>query len=215
MLFIGNSYTRGIKGQLIQLVAASPYKNCTLSFIHTDGRTLEEHFENHEAMDRIRNGSWDVVVIQEQSQLPSLLPDKFMDAAKEIDVIIDDSGAETFFFETWGRRDGDQKNAERLPDFETMQKATSRAYERVARRCRGVLIPVGQAWAILRDDRPELWNQLYKTDGSHPAPIGGYLAACVFYTILFDADPAEVNYDGGFKSSEVEAIYAAAREATR
>jgi hypothetical protein len=30
---------------------------------------------------------------------------------------------------------------------------------------------------------------LYHEDGSHPAPAGSYLAACVFYAVLLDKSP--------------------------
>jgi hypothetical protein len=48
--------------------------------------------------------------------------------------------------------------------------------------------------------------KLYKNDGSHPAGPGAYLAACVFYATLFDADPTTVEFDGGLPEAEVRAI---------
>ncbi|MGB0744617.1 MAG: SGNH/GDSL hydrolase family protein [Opitutales bacterium] len=212
ILFIGNSYTRQISGMVRQIVAASPYKDCQLSFINPGGKTLKWHLENEGTMNKIRNGDWDVVVLQDQSQTPAIAPEQSIDSAQGIDRIIDAIGARTVFFETWGRRDGDKMNAHLFPTYEKMQAALSDTYAKAARKCDGEVVPVGQAWEILRKEHPELGIKLYKGDGSHPARPGAYLAACVFYATLFDADPTALNFDHGLPEDEVKAIQAAVLE---
>lgn len=212
VLFIGNSYTGGIKDMVSRFVAASPYKNCKLSFIDPGGRTLKAHLENDATMLQIREGNWDVVVLQDQSQTPAIFPYQFLDAAQGIDRIIDKSGATTVFYETWGRRDGDKQNAHLFPTYNKMQKALSDSYKKAARKCDAKLAPVGQAWAELRKKNPELGIQLYRGDGSHPASPGAYLAACVFYATLFDADPTKLDFDSGLPAKQVSAIHAAVLE---
>ncbi|HKK17552.1 MAG TPA: DUF4886 domain-containing protein [Opitutales bacterium] len=212
ILFIGNSYTGGVRGMLTKLLAASPYKGCHLGFVTPGGRTLKQHLENESTMQKVREGDWHVVVLQDQSQTPAVFPDKFMEAARAIDDIIDDSGAQTVFFETWGRRDGDKMNLHLFPNYETMQEALSESYAKAARKCGAGLAPVGQAWKILRETYPEIGIKLYTGDGSHPSGIGAYLAACVFYATLFDADPTEVDFGGGLPEEQVEAIHAAVLE---
>jgi len=209
ILFIGNSYTGQIRGMVTKFVAASPYKECRIDFISPGGRTLEKHFENDATMAKIRDVNWDVVVLQDQSQTPAIFPEKFMDAARKIDRIIDDVGAKTVFYETWGRRDGDKQNAHLFPTYKSMQKALSNSYKIAARKCDAQVAPVGQAWAVLRKDNPELGEKLYKGDGSHPAAPGAYLAACVLYATLFDADPTTVEFDGGLPEEQVRAIHVA------
>jgi hypothetical protein len=215
ILFIGNSYTRGIQGMVTKMVAASPYSKCQLSFVSPGGKTLEFHLENAGTMQKIRDGNWDIVVLQDQSQTPAIFPDQFQDAAKGIDKIIDDSGAKTVFYETWGRRDGDKQNAHLFPTYEDMQEALSKSYARAARSCKAELAPVGQAWAELRKAEPELGRQLYTGDGSHPAGPGAYLAACVFYATLFDADPTTVNFNGDLPEETVRAIHDAVSKTIR
>lgn len=212
ILFIGNSYTGQIRGMLTQLVATSPYRDCQLDFIHPGGRTLEQHLASEATMQKIREGKWDVVVLQDQSQTPAIFPDKFMQAAREIDRIIDAAEARTVFYETWGRRDGDKMNAQRFPTYEKMQQALSDAYARAARKYNAELAPVGQAWAWLRQQHPAIGSILYHGDGSHPAAAGAYLAACVLYVTLFDADPTKVNFNGGLPEDQVNAIHAAVRK---
>jgi len=209
ILFIGNSYTGQIRGMLTQLVAASPYRDCQLDFIHPGGRTLEQHLATEATMQKIREGKWDVVVLQDQSQTPAIFPDKFMQAARKIDRIIDAAEARTVFYETWGRRDGDKMNAQLFPNYEKMQAALSDAYARAARKCNAELAPVGQVWAWIRQQHPALGSTLYKGDGSHPATAGAYLAACVIYVTLFDADPTKVNFNGGLPEDQVNTIHTA------
>jgi hypothetical protein len=206
ILFIGNSYTSGIRGTFSQMVAVSPFADCELAFISPGGKTLAFHLDSEVTMQRIREGEWDFVVLQDQSQTPAVSPDNFHDAAKKIDRIIDKAGAQTVFYETWGRRDGDKRFIERFPDFEKMQKALSDAYSKTAKSCDAQLAPVGQAWALVRELDPELGRQLYANDGSHPGPLGRFLAASVFYTLLFQADPAELDFNGGFHPKQVRLI---------
>jgi len=213
ILFIGNSYTGQVRRMVSALVKASPYANSKVQFISPGGKTLAFHLSQEKTMDLIREGDWDFVVLQDQSQTPAVFPDTFMDAAKGIDAIIDESGAQTVFYETWGRRDGDKRNPERFPDYDSMQKALSNSYKKAARKCDARLAPVGTAWAIVRDRYPSLGRELYAKDGSHPADAGAFLAACVFYATFLGGDPSEVDFDGGLSAENVEAIYQAVAKA--
>lgn len=215
VLFIGNSYTRGIRQMLTGLIAASPYADCQLNYVHPGGKNLKSHLENDGTMEKIRQGNWDIVVLQDQSQTPAIFPEMFLEAARGIDRIIEASGAATVFYETWGRRDGDKQNAHRFPTYESMQAALTESYAKAARNCGARVAPVGQAWAILRKNDPKLGHQLYQGDGSHPAAPGAYLAACVIYATLFDADPAAVDFDGGLPEDHVRAIRTSVHQAIK
>jgi hypothetical protein len=56
----------------------------------------------------------------------------------------------------------------------------------MAKDNRGLLVPVGLVWKEVRTTRAELG--LY-ADDTHPSPVGSYLAACVFYAVLFESSP--------------------------
>ena len=47
--------------------------------------------------------------------------------------------------------------------------------------------PVGYAWLTAWLQNPQL--DLWQADGSHPTEQGTYLAACVFYAVLFRQSP--------------------------
>ena len=51
---------------------------------------------------------------------------------------------------------------------------------------------------MLADTSVVLWD----LDNSHPALIGSYLAACVFYCTIFNANPVGLTYTGGLSSQD-------------
>jgi hypothetical protein len=140
---------------------------------------------------------WELVVLQEQSQIPGF-PEGHTEvagsrgAAQVLDGFIAAHSAETVFLATWGRRDGDAHNAERFPDFHTMNALLLDGYLAYAEDAtedgrRGTLAPAGLAFA-------EVWaadeaagreptadgsdfHALYEADGSHPSVWGTYLTA--------------------------------------
>ena len=61
------------------------------------------------------------------------------------------------------------------------------AYLDIAKELGAGVAPVGIAWKMaLAADPPFV---LHRSDKSHPNPTGTYLAACVFYATLLDANP--------------------------
>lgn len=207
ILFIGNSYTGQVRGTVTKLFQASPQKDSIeLEFVSPGGKTLAFHLENSSTVEKIKNGNWDYVVLQDQSQTPAVFPDKFRDAAVDLDKMIDQAGAMTVFYQTWGRRDGDKMNPKLFPDYKKMQKALSDSYESAARRCKARLAPVGDTWSEVRKADSALGLALYKKDGSHPSNQGAYLAACVFYATIFEKSPRSINFRGGLSDQEAETI---------
>ena len=212
ILFVGNSYTGGIRKAFSKLVAASPEGSAVkIEYISPGGRTLASHLKNPSVTQKITDGKWDFVVLQDQSQTPAVFPDKFKNAAIGLDKLIDASGAKTVFYQTWGRRDGDKRNIKRFPDYQSMQDALSKNYTSVAKECDAILAPVGDTWANVRKVDPKLGKALYAGDGSHPSERGAYLASCVFYATIFAKDPGTIKYDSRITKAEMATIQRAAR----
>lgn len=210
ILFIGNSYTGGIRKMVTELIKQSPHSETQVSFINPGGKTLEFHLNNKRTIAEIKHGQFDLIVLQDQSQFPALFPDRFEKAALALDEIIDESGSRLIFYETWGRRDGDRKNKKLFPTYDSMQKALSKNYHSIAQKCGADCAPVGSTWKIVREKNPKLGNELYRSDGSHPSQKGAYLAACVFYITLFDEDPRKLKFNGELSTAEANLIKAAA-----
>jgi hypothetical protein len=196
VLFIGNSYTYiNDLPQLTTRLAASakPPRALQATFVGEGGATLKRHWEAGNALDAIRKGKWDYVVLQDQGTLGSSSygdgipqindPKMFHTYARLFDAEIRNAGAKTIFFMTWARQDSPQSQA-----------ALTNAYESIAAERKALLAPVGVAWQNALHDNPKL--ALHDADRSHPAPAGTYLAACVFYAVFFSSSPQGLSGEG-------------------
>ena len=198
-----------------ELVKSSPHSEAQITFINPGGKTLEFHLKNQKTINKIRDGKFDFVVLQDQSQFPAVFPDRFKKSAMGLDKIIDQSRAKTVFYETWGRRDGDKMNKKLFPTYNPMQKALTKSYQSTAKKCNAILAPVGSTWATVMKEEPKLGKELYARDGSHPSKKGAYLAACVFYATLFKEDPRKLEFTGGLAEKEAKFIRESAFSTTK
>jgi hypothetical protein len=190
ILFLGNSFTSvNDLPKTFAAVAASLGTAVETEAITPGGRTLEAHAADPAVRARIAARTWDFVVLQEQSQRPAFsaaqVETQVVPAALSLDALIRAAGARTVFYETWGRRDGDQDNCRSVPDictYEGMQRRLDETYRDLAKRTAGLLSPAGEAWLRVRMTHPEI--PLYAADGIHPSPQGTYLAACTLYAAV-------------------------------
>jgi gliding motility-associated-like protein len=218
-LFIGNSYTyTNDMPQIVADLASSSGDSFTFGMSCPAGYTLHWHTENSTTLGLIDQGGWDFVVLQEYSQYPSE-PQNYVDAnvypaATFLDGEINthNPGAETVFYMTWGRRDGD---ADRCPvnpavcTYAGMDDLTRQRYMTMTQANHAIISPVGAVWRWLRQNYPSI--ELYQSDGSHPSAAGSYAAACSFYTAFFRKDPSSLTYNFTLSSSDAAIIRNAAR----
>lgn len=72
VLFVGNSYTfYNHLSRLVQSLAASCGKKVSVHQVANPGWYLSQHAANTQTLEAIREGGWDYMVIQEQSQAPA------------------------------------------------------------------------------------------------------------------------------------------------
>jgi len=204
ILFIGNSYTQGIRRYFTGLANAGR-TDATIEWITQGGFTLSEHAEEEELLDAIRTGEYSIVVLQDQSQAPTL-PDykeKHLPAIKKLNDLITEAGGETVLYMTWGCKNGDSKNSEIFPDdnYDKMQKRLIEGYSILGAELNAKIAPVGIAWSKLVDE-----FELYREDESHPSSAGGYLASCVLYNTIFEASPTSITYKGDVKEEVAETV---------
>lgn len=223
VLFIGNSYTA--VNNLPQLTA-----DCALSIGFAGfpmeiasstpgGTTFQMHTTNTTTQSLISQGNWDFVVLQEQSQLPSF-PDAqvqtecFPFATQLNDQILAaDSCAETIFYMTWGRQNGDASNCASWPPvctYEGMDSLLNLRYRQMAIDNQALLSPVGALWNYIRTNYPEI--NLYAADASHPSLEGSYAAACSMVSIIFRTDPTLITFNSTLDPVVAEKIKLAAQE---
>jgi hypothetical protein len=195
--FLGNSYTYvNDLPSLIDSIAHHDGGDLIKDQNTPGGHTLNGHSVNAVSLAKISSNTWDYVVLQDQSQFPS-----FPFSQTSVDVfpkaiILSDSirsaniCAIPLFFNTWGREIGDAQ-WDSINTFEKMNNRLFIAYDKMANTNNGKLSPVGIGFRHVFDDASTIvtHGDLYSADGSHPSIYGSYLAACIFYNVIFETTP--------------------------
>jgi len=212
VLFVGNSYTtvNDLPSMFASLARSGAHRVET-GTAAVDGRTLADHAGSSATAAKLASAKWDIVVLQEQSQIPSV--EQFREtqmypAARQLIGSIRNQGARPLFYLTWARRDGWPENG--MPDYASMQAAIDEGYLVIAGDQRVAVAPVGDAWSTLlaRKTPSALWQE----DGSHPSEAGTYLAACVFYATIFRESPKGLGYHSSLSADAAATIQAVATE---
>lgn len=123
---------------------------------------------------------WDVVILQgnstESISKKESTRQNFVDSATTMADMAHKAGSKVVYFMTWAKRDKP----------EDTQKLAN-AYLSIAQKTGGYVAPVGLAFDNARKMHPEI--NLYYHDGVHPSMAGTYLAACVFFSTLYNQSP--------------------------
>jgi hypothetical protein len=218
VLFIGNSYTHyfDMPG-LLEGMAASAGCRVEAEMVAPGGSRLDQHVRSGETLSAIGSRAWDVVVLQNFSQLPSQRPEvvreKTFPSVLGLVTAIENNHPSTkiVYYVTWGRRDGDKTYCADYPmvcSFEGHTAALRQGYTMYAEEFGGQLADVGGAFARIGADRSRALprRKLYDPDGSHPSMQGSYLAASVFFATLFNASPQGLAYPEGLKERHARYI---------
>ncbi len=198
VLFLGNSYTYvNDLPNLIKNLAQADGKTLEYDQNTPGGYSFEGHSTNTTSLGKIASNNWDFVVLQDQSQKPSFPPSQVAtDVYPYAKILVDSIYANNqcskpLFFMTWGRQNGDQDNCQYyapLCTYEGMQGRLRESYLQMGVDNMASVSPVGVAWKKTREITGDTIN-LYSSDESHPSIYGSYLAACVFYTSIFNESP--------------------------
>jgi hypothetical protein len=190
VLFIGNSFTarNDLPGLIIQLAAARG-KLLQHRLISAGGASLRAHWNAGEALKAIQRGGYDFVLLQEQSTLPIKNATRMHENIRLFDEAIKAAGSTTVLYLTWAR-----KNAKETQD------AISDAYNSIGHELGAAVVPVGLVWQrfLQKHEAPVLHDR----DQSHPTLAGSYLAACVFYIVLFKESPVGIESEVAGLSDE-------------
>jgi hypothetical protein len=217
VLFIGNSYTAANGGLDAALTSFASGHPCSPGFAMETGRhspggkKLHQHYAEATTSGSALHGllndalGWDIVVLQDQSQVPGFPQEWSPDKVQNVDlmddwaVLIEGVGAQVVLFMTWGRRDGDPVNS-LYSTYSAMQDLLEAGYHEYAEAAQSAaeqpvrVAPVGVGWRVVHDDALSIsvgpaestarFTSLYSSDGSHPSARGTYLAAAVFFELL-------------------------------
>ena len=228
-LFVGNSYTAfhapdNLSGAYQKLLEEGKpgWTPLDVRFHAPGGVTFADHLQAAQGTGPLHDlltgtaevSEWNMVVFQDQSQVPSFPQDgasytASRDAVVALAQMATDLGATAHLLQTWGRRDGDEQNTWRNADFSTMNQHLADGYEGFADAIRAAgmeaeIIRAGEGWRIIHDDLvaagvtptegDTLFTRLYVQDGSHPSPHGTYLAACIAYGTVTGQSPVGLSW---------------------
>lgn len=168
ILFIGNSLTstNNLPAMVAALAGSAGLERVRVARVTSGGFSLEDHWNAGIALDSIRRGGWDAVVLQ---QGPSTLPasrEHLLEWSGRFDREIRAVGARTAIYMVWPPAGGDLD-------------AVSQSYAAAAAAVDGILLPAGEAWRTVLRDNAQI--PLYAADQFHPAPAGSYLSALVIF----------------------------------
>ncbi len=210
VLFLGNSYTDvNDLPHVFAELAASGGQHVGTGKLAPGGVGLADHVKMPDSQAALASTRWNVVVLQEQSQVPSVpsIRAQQMDpAARTLVASVRAGGARPLFLETWGHRDGWPDYA--MPDFDTMQTRIEQGYLEIAHELDVAVAPAGEAWRSARLHAPQV--DLWQPDGSHPTVAGTYLAACVLYASIFGRSPVGLSFTADLPAATAQALQTAA-----
>ena len=201
VLFIGNSYLSvNNLPQMVQDLTESLGDHMLMDSKMNGGFTFQSHAYDATTYTKIHAKPWNFVVLQGQSQEPSFPYDQVnqqsLPYAEQIsDSVYASNGcSQVNYYMTWGRQVGDPQ-WDSINTFDKMNSRLRNAYLRIADSTNASVSPVGVAWKYVRDNYPAI--NLYAGDGSHPSLEGSYLAACTFYSSLFQKSSVGASYTAG------------------
>ena len=223
VLFIGNSLTAAyydIPRNLMRIsnLADSP-KRLEAHICVLPAAGLTEHWEHGVALNRIQQGGWDFVVLQENSFEAVLQTDSMHRVVREFDREIKKVGARTVLYMTWNPQaclrfppPGNPTVARigRFFGFRSCWLGRDPVYHLLTGACRKgePLLPLDawlEAHVSIAGEIDALvapvglaWDlvlkedpsrPLYRRGGNHPTQLGAYLAVCVLYATICDTSP--------------------------
>lgn len=210
VLFVGNSFTfrNSLPALVHELAAGDPGATPIFAVEYAAGGWSLHQANKDKGLDKLlREVHWDVVVLQEKSWLLSLPEERWRratyPAARDLHDKITAAGARTVLFMTWGYVRGDRRD-EPHDTYAAMQARLADGYSKLGSELGAQVAPAGLAWAeaLRREPRLDLWAG----DGQHPARLGSYLAACVFYAMLSGREPAQSRFTAGIQPAQARLL---------
>jgi hypothetical protein len=205
LLFIGNSltYENDLPSLVQQLGRSDPARPVTVSSVAFAGYSLEDHWNRGDALEAIKRGGWDLVILQ---QGPSARPESrtnLIEWTTRFATEIRRAGARPAVYMVWPPLD-------RASDWD----AVTASYAAAAAATDALLLPAGEALRSAYRANPGL--PLFQGDGFHPSVLGSSGAAVVIYAAAANASPVGLIARAGgtaLPPSQVAALEAAAEEA--
>jgi len=180
ILMVGNSltYFNDMPRMLRQLVQqyVGPAR---VSTVAGPNMGLEDHWRAGLVFDSLRNSRWDVVTVQQGPSATEGRP-SLLRYSRMLSDSIRAAGAVPALYMVW-------PSQAREFDF----PGVAQSYRMAAREVGGLLVPVGEAWSLVREADTSI--PLYGPDRFHPSPAASYLAAVMMMHRITGFDPTQLD----------------------
>lgn len=191
VLFIGNSFTYSSNlPAILRNLAQSQNKIVTTQENLISGVSFAQHARNDSTYKLIRQANYDYVVLQgfsrEFTHHDSIVEEKSLPFVQKLmdSIHYHNPSAIPIFYMTWGYKNGTTIQPTPFSNFDDMNDIIQQRYEKLAEDYQCWVAPVGVAWAKIVKNNPEI--NLYAKDNYHPTLAASYLAACTFYSMIFN-----------------------------
>jgi hypothetical protein len=184
ILFLGDSDAFWLDKHLKNLAASEdPPRVIETQGVTSGNASLEEHWKLTLGPKAIREGNWDVVVLNQDLRVHWSEIGKFYDYAGKFDQEIKQIGAQTVLYmpQPW--------KAKRDPP---LAEDYAEVYGKLGEELGAKVAPAALAWQRSIQQRPDL--ELYARDGVHGNLHGAYLSLCVLYATIFERSPVGLAY---------------------
>jgi PKD repeat protein len=211
VLFIGNSYTSyNNLPQLVQSLSTSAGKTLNIDSSIPGGYLMSSHLNDATTFAKISQGNWDYVVLQEQSQIPTIefyRDNDMYPAMTDLKALIEQYNpcAKIITYMTWGRRYGGQQCdpsgtycSPVFANFNQMQNSLTSAYLEISEQLNVQCAPVGVVWQNILNNSTHV---LHSGDNSHPNMDGSYVAACTIFSSIWKQGASGLSYTAGLSST--------------
>ncbi len=180
ILFIGNSMTffwaipESFKSMLevgTNNIRIEPHRSVY------GGKILEYHYNKTDAVELIKNGGFDFVVLQSGSGEPLEDPELLFEYAEKFNKIIKESGAKTLLY----------PSPMHLKNTDADRVEIMQLFVKLSKKINAPIIPACETLRLCYAEKPDVvWHN---ADGVHMGMHGGYAVASTFYAALTGGAP--------------------------
>ena len=214
ILFIGNSLTYyNNMPEMFSSLCSEAKDDVIVERWTSAGTPLRYFSRDEQTFDKIRTDKWDYVILQ--SDDITAFDDMYhieMDAIQRLkDVIKTNCASTKIIYEMiWGLKDGVTVSGEGYYSYLDYINKIYNGTLYIADEMDLIIAPVGWAWKSVINQNPNI--ELFSGDKAHPSLKGSYLAACVFYSTIFNESVENNNYHNTLVSSEASFFQKVASE---
>jgi hypothetical protein len=232
LLMVGNSFSEVhnleemIQAMLQERKMLLQAESIFAARFEVGGANMTHYANSGDLAKMIEDRDWTWIVLQEQSQTPGFCDDEPINYQEAFNYSlasmmtlndkIQDDGATTILYETWGYFDTDPYNPDLFPDYPTMQEKLTKGYQiyydnilKKNPKAKVKIAPAGLAYNRIFEDIQDkgedpykegsLFEKLYMPvaadeghDGNmarkYPTLAGAYLCACVLFQTISGLD---------------------------